>query len=212
MTTNGLIYTTATGVNEYLTSISGSSAYFTNLYGNLTPSSLGGVTISQPYNNLIFDTNATTSSYWNVTGNELEGGTSLFRIYNNLTGSPEVEVMGVQDSTSTTTGALVVVGGVGVGNTIHATSMSGSHGFFINLTGINSYLTNTYVNTATGVNSYLTNLVSTNITGTNEFFQYITCNVLTGTTIIAGNIITTTHTGTNEFISNLITSTSYRFK
>jgi hypothetical protein len=145
LTTNGLVYTTATGGNEYLNIISGSSAYFTDKYGSIQPTSEGGVYISNEYNNIILDTNATTKIYWNVTGNELEGSSSLFQIYNNLTGSPEVEVMGVADSTSTTTVSLVVVGGLGVGNTIHATSMSGTHGFFTNLTGINSYLTNSYV-------------------------------------------------------------------
>ena len=223
LTTNGIIYTTATGGNEYLQSISGSSAYFTNIYGSIQPSNDGGVYIANTYNNLIFDTNATTNSYWNVTGNELEGSTSLFRIYNNLTGSPEVEVMGVQDSTSTTTGALVVVGGLGVGNTIHATSYSGTHGYFTNITGINCWLTNSNISTATGINSYLTNLISTNITGTNSYITYMTgthgsFTNLTGINNFLTNMNVYTCTVTNSWLTNLsvtvctgTNSVSYQF-
>ena len=180
MTLNGLIYTTATGGNEYLNSISGSVAYFTNLYGNLQPSNLGGVYIASTYNNLIFDTNAnTSSSYWNVSGNTVEGGDSLFRIYNNISGSPEVEVMGTSDSTSISTGALVCNGGLGIAKTIHANAYSGAHGYFTNLTGVNSWLTNMNVTngtfgSCTGTNSFLTNLTTTTITGTSSYMTSIT--------------------------------------
>ena len=146
-----------TGISAYMTSITGTTtAYLSNLYvsGNIIPNASGGV-MYEPgtWGWMKFINVASPDSYyWKISASDNMGGNSLLSIYNNPTGSPSVTVPGTASSTSTTTGALTVAGGVGIGgvcyvgnvnvtSTATVPNISGFAGYFNAITGISAYMT-----------------------------------------------------------------------
>ena len=91
----------------------------------LVPTSSGGFifgydnSYGNEYGNCVFASGATPVNSWNCFANADGGGSPLFAVYNNITGSPMFKINGVYNSTSTSSGAFVVSGGVGIGGSLY---------------------------------------------------------------------------------------------
>ena len=61
------------------------------------------------YGNFYFSPNSATSGVWYIISNANAGSHQLFSIVNNISASPMCEILGTANSTSTTTGALLLL-------------------------------------------------------------------------------------------------------
>ena len=164
--------------------MTGGTIYTTN---GIQPHTGGLILAADDYNDSIFSNDALTTTNFQIISNSNGGGTGLFKVYNNISGSPLVEIEGTSDSLSLTSGSLVVKGGLGVSKTITASSVTGSSGFFSSVTG-------TIVNAGT--------LSTTSVTGNSGFFTTVT---VTGSITVEGltgvsSIVASTFTGSNAFM------------
>ena len=113
-------------INSATTSLSSTSGAFQvvggvgiggKLYvaGGIQPRSAQGMIFgSDAFNNLRFTAG---TGVWNIFN---ETGAAIFRVANSITASPSVSVLSATGSTSSGTGALVVTGGVGIGENLYA--------------------------------------------------------------------------------------------
>lgn len=88
-------------------------------HSGVTPSNSDGITIEGMYNNFKFGSTATSSSTWHVDGSG--SGGELLSVYNTGT-NIGVKITSAIQSTSSSTGALVVSGGIGIGGRLHFTN------------------------------------------------------------------------------------------
>jgi hypothetical protein len=192
-----------TGSTEYLNwssigTLTGDSAFFTTITGGsiytlsgIQPLVEGVILAADNFNNSKFSSNSSTTDSFQIISNSNGGGTGLFKVYNNISGSPLFEIEGTKDSSSLTSGALVVKGGLGVAKTITASSITGSSGYFTSITGA-------IINTGT--------LTTTSITGNTAFFTTITAtsNITASSLAITGSLSLLSITGSDAFMMESI--------
>jgi hypothetical protein len=100
----------------------GTSGFFNDIHilNGIQPRSSGGIIIgSDNLNNCKFSSSASSNSYFHM---DSSSNVALFKVCNNLSASPMFQIGGTSDSHSTSSGALVVNGGVGVGRTLNASN------------------------------------------------------------------------------------------
>ena len=122
-----------------------------------------GLIIYTSCNRLKFNTAYSVNSFWSVDGNTLEGGDNIIKVFNTLTGT-SLQCLGVSNPTGTTSGAMNIIGGLGVGGSM-------------NVNGINTSTLNNSGNASVGGNL----VVSGTITGITSSINPIVSNYAVNT-------------------------------
>ena len=122
VTGSSCFFTSITGTTFSASQFTGTSGFFDNIYtlNGMQPSGKTGMIFgSDSLNNCKFANGSSQNSYFHIDSSSNVG---LLKICNNLTASPMFQICGTSDSHSTSSGALVVNGGVGIGRTLNASN------------------------------------------------------------------------------------------